>query len=112
MSTSDETNAELFRILTYLVGSASNARQENPALAAFRMLDASSRLINMADRSGVLEADGFLLRVREQFGEHFGDVMWDLDRFWDWLSSLEREFVREARSRNLAADPEPPAVAP
>lgn len=98
----DDLDGELFRVIAYLVTSASNAQGETLALAGFRLLDAASRLVTMAESSAAFADDSFLEQVREQFQQHFNEVMWDQPAFVRWLAELDADVVREARRRNLA----------
>lgn len=99
----EDVDAELFNIVTYLVGAASNCPGETLALASFRLLDAATRLITMAEQTDAFTADPFLLELRRDILAHQNDVMWDQPAFLDWLPDLESKTVAETRRRNLAA---------
>jgi hypothetical protein len=98
---SEDLDSEVFRIIAYLVSSASNAPGETLTLASFRLLDAACRLVSLVESSDAFSNDPFLSNVREEFLQHFNEVMWDEPAFLRWLPQLERQVVLEARSRNL-----------
>jgi Family of unknown function (DUF6092) len=97
---------ELFRVVTYLIGSASTAVAETLPLASYRLLDAATRLIAMAESHDALSSDTFLTHIREEIADHGTMVMWDQAGFLRWLPTLEHEMVHEARERNLS-EPRP-----
>lgn len=101
-----ELDDELFRVVTYLIGSASTAVAETLPLASFRMLEAATRLIAMAESHDALGSDPFLTHIRDDIAEHRTMVMWDQAGFLRWLPTLEHQMVREARQRNLG-EPRP-----
>ena len=101
-----ELDDDLFRVVTYLIGSASTAVGETLPLASYRLLDAATRLIAMAESHGELSNDSFLAHIRAEIADHGNMVMWDQAGFLRWLPTLEHEMVREARKRNLA-EPQP-----
>jgi hypothetical protein len=100
----DNTDDELFRIIAYLVGAASTTQGETLPLAGFRFVDATARLIDMAESSSHLTADSFLVMLRQDIRDHGHDVMWDEQGFVRWLSDIERKTVLEARRRNLTGE--------
>jgi Family of unknown function (DUF6092) len=97
-----ELDTSLFRVLAYLVGSASITPSETLPLGSYRLLDATSRLIDMAESSAAFGPDEFLVHIRAEITEHANMVMWDQPAFLRWLAALEAEMVREARRRNLS----------
>ena len=96
-----ELDDELFRVVTYLIGSAGTAVGETLPLASYRLLDAATRLVAMTESHDGLSSDTFLTHIREEIAKHRTMVMWDQAGFLRWLPTLEREMVREARQRNL-----------
>lgn len=95
----EDLNAELFKVITYLVSSAPTSLEETPALAAFRMVDGAHRLMTLAEHSTAFTDDEFLRRAREDYLDHFNLVMTDQPAFEAWLREYVRTFTREALHR-------------
>jgi hypothetical protein len=99
----DDLDADLFRIIVYLVSSASSMPEFTLELASLMQLDAVERIIAMAQRNSAFRDDPFLDGIRTECGAHKEEVMHDPAAFRDWISDLEGRVVVEARKRNLAA---------
>jgi hypothetical protein len=99
----DGLDADLFRIIVYLVSSASSMPEFTLELASLMQLDAVERIIAMAQRSPAFRDDPFLDRIRAECGVHKEEVMHDPAAFRNWISDLEGRVVVEARRRNSAA---------
>lgn len=101
-SAPDDLDGELFRIIVYLVSSASSMPEFTLELASLMQLDAVERIIAMAQRSPAFRDDPFLDWIRTECGVHKEEVMHDPAAFRDWISELEGRVVVEARERNTA----------
>jgi hypothetical protein len=99
----DDLDADLFRIIVYLVSSASSMPEFTLELASLIQLDAVERIIAMAQRSPAFRDDPFLDRIRTECGVHKEEVMHDPAAFRDWISDLESRVVVEARERHSTA---------
>jgi len=100
---SDDLDNDLFRIIAYLVSSASSMPEFTLELASLMQLGAVERIIAMAQRSPAFRDDPFLDGIRAECGVHKEEVMHDPAAFRDWISDLEGRVVVEARERNSAA---------
>jgi len=105
MTTPDanDLDDDVFRIIVYLVSSASSMPEFTLELASLMQLDAVERIIAMAQGSPVFRDDPFLDGVRAECGVHKEEVMHSPAAFRDWISDLEGRVVAEARKRNSAA---------
>jgi hypothetical protein len=105
MTTSDpdELSDEVFRIIVYLVSSASSMPEFTLELASLMQLNAVERIVAMAQRSPAIRDDPFLDWIGTECGLHKEEVMHDPVAFRDWITDLERRVVVEARERNVAA---------
>jgi hypothetical protein len=104
--TTPDTNGladDVFRIVVFLVSSASSMPEFTLELASLMQLDAVERIIAMAQRSPAIRDDPFLERIRTECGVHKEEVMHDPAAFRHWISDLEGRIVGEARKRNSAA---------
>lgn len=99
----DDLDDDLFRIIVYLVSSASSMPEFTLELASLMQLDAVERIIAMAQRSPTIRDDPFLDWIRTECSVHKEEVMHDPAAFRDWISDLEGRVVVEARKRNSAA---------
>jgi hypothetical protein len=88
----------LFDVVVYLVNSASTSLGETPSLAAFRMLDAASRILALIEPGNEDEA-AFLDAMRSDYDQHFNLVMTDQEAFQRWLPDHVRICTREAMRR-------------
>ena len=103
-SAADDLADDVFRIVVFLVSSASSTPEFTLELASLMQLDVVDRIIAMAQRSPAVRDDPFLDRIRTECGVHKEEVMHDPAAFRDWISDLEGRMVVEARKRNSAAD--------
>jgi hypothetical protein len=98
----DDLASDVFRIIAFLVSSASSMPEFTLELASLMQLDAAERIIAMAQRSPAFRDDPFLDRIRTECCAHKEEVMHDPAAFRDWISDLEARVVVEARKRNAA----------
>jgi hypothetical protein len=101
---SNDLDAELFRIVSYLVACAACMPDFTLELASLMQLDAAERIIAMAQHSVAFGDDRFLSTIRGEMAVHKGDVMHDPAAFRNWISGLERRVVAEARRRTTASE--------
>ena len=94
---------ELFTVIAHLTSSALTCIEEPPVLAAFRMVDAANRLIQLAGQEVPSDADTFLGAAHADYLEHMNLAMTDQPAFEEWLADYGRSFAHEARRRNLEA---------
>ena len=99
----DDLADDVFRIVVFLVSSASSMPEFTLELASLMQLDVVERIVAMAQRSPAIPDDPFLDRIRTECGVHKEEVMHDPAAFRDWISDLEGRMVVEARKRNSAA---------
>jgi hypothetical protein len=99
----DDLADDVFRIVVFLVSSASSMPEFTLELASLTQLDVVERIVAMAQRSPAIRDDPFLDRIRTECGVHKEEVMRDPAAFRDWISDLEGRVVVEARKRNSAA---------
>ena len=88
----------LFDVCAYLANSAALSLAETPSLAAFRMVDAVHRLVDLAHEMGPA-ADGFYAEVAADYAAHRNAVMQDQEAFDRWLPSFGASFTTEAVRR-------------
>lgn len=88
-----------FRLATFLVTAARDVIDEPAIYGPFRMVDAVDRLM-----AGVFD-DDFLREMQPKLAEDKYKVMSDRDGFVAALDELAEAFAREAKRRNLDADP-------
>ena len=100
---SQPENDALFTVIVHLTSSALTCIEEPPVLAAFRMVDAANRLIQLSGQQGPPEADAFLGAAHADYLEHMNLAMTDQPAFEEWLADYGRSFAHEARRRNLEA---------
>jgi hypothetical protein len=100
---SDTLDEDLFRIVTYLVASASLMPDVTLELASLVQLEVAERLIAMADASSAFTDDPFLAGVRRECATHKEDVMHDPIAFRTWINDLLGRVVVEARRHNSNA---------
>jgi hypothetical protein len=98
----DHLDSDLFRIVVYLVSSASSMPEFTLELASLMQVDAVQRLIAMAQRSAAFRADPFLAAIGTECDLHKEKVMHDPVAFREWITDLERRVVVEARTRGAA----------
>lgn len=96
---------ELFDVVVYLVNSAPTSLGETPSLAAFRMVDAAHRLLDLLERS-TSDPDqlAFLAAAKSDYQSHYNLVMTDQQAFQEWLPQFVRRCTEEAM-RRMADDP-------
>ncbi|MQA02432.1 MAG: hypothetical protein GEV07_06805 [Streptosporangiales bacterium] len=99
---SENLDQEVFAIITHLVSSAPTSLQETPSLAAFRMVDAAHRLMELVEGSDAFQDDEFLRSARADYAANFNLVMTDPDKFDSWLAEYVQSFTREALRRARA----------
>jgi hypothetical protein len=85
MSSAD-LRGEAHKLLCYMATSARNLVGEPPMYGPFRLVDASSRLIDILERQGV--DDGTLMEARALIEEKKYLVMNDEDAFVEFLDDL------------------------
>jgi hypothetical protein len=95
----DEFDEELFSIMTYLACSAALSLDETPSLAAYRMVDATKRLMALVEGEGHHSKDPFLAQMLEKCQDNMDLVMTNQPMFDIWLSELARNFTLETRRR-------------
>jgi len=98
----DDLAYDVFRIVVFLVSSASSMPEFTLELASLMQLDAVERIIAMAQRSPAFRDDPFLDRIRTECDVHKEEVMHDPAAFRAWISDVEARVVVEARRRNSA----------
>ncbi|MFF0448900.1 DUF6092 family protein [Streptomyces sp. NPDC004609] len=96
---SGNLDQKLFEIITHLVCSAPVSLEETPVLGAFRMVDAASRLMELAEKDEAFGRDEFLSRARADLLAHVNLAMTDQPAFEAWLAENVESFTREARRR-------------
>ncbi|MGW6456909.1 DUF6092 family protein [Streptomyces sp. NPDC055078] len=96
---SGSPDQKLFEIITHLVCSAPASLDETPVLAAFRMVDAANRLMELAETSDAFRQDEFLSAAKADYLAHLNLVMTDQAAFEAWLGENVRSFSLEARRR-------------
>ncbi|AYY11424.1 hypothetical protein EF847_00490 [Actinobacteria bacterium YIM 96077] len=104
-----ELDQAIFGIITHLVTSAPTSLQETPSLAAFRMVDAAHRLMELVNENDTFQQDEFLQSARAEYMANFNLVMTDPDAFDAWLASYVQSFTREALRRAHADSRAPDA---
>lgn len=100
---SDDLDGDLFRIVAYLVASASSMPEFTLELASLMQLEAAERVIAMAETSPAFGDDPFLAGIRGECLVHKEAVMHDPAAFRAWITDLESRLVVEARRRNSAS---------
>lgn len=88
----------LFDVVLYLVNSAPTSLGETPSLAAFRMLDAASRLLALMHPDDQAQ-EAFLATAKVEYETHFSLVMTDQQAFQQWLPDYVRICTEEAMRR-------------
>lgn len=103
----------LFEVCAYLANSAALSLAETPSLAAFRMVDAAHRMVDLVQEVDPTAAD-FYREAAADYAAHFNLVMQDQDAFDRWLPSFGAMFTteavrraRQAQSGNTQASSEP-----
>ena len=87
---------ELFDICTYIAASAEKLKDEPKDYGPLRLLEVLSQLATL----GATEYDdNFLREVVQQVKEKQGLVMADRRAFYDFLTQLVIQFVKEAKKR-------------
>lgn len=87
---------ELFGICTYIAASAEKLKDEPKDYGPLRLLEVLSQLATL----GATEYDdNFLREVVQQVKEKQGLVMADRKAFYDFLTQLVIQFVKEAKKR-------------
>jgi hypothetical protein len=99
---SDELDDDLFRIIAYLVASASSMPEFTLELASLMQLEAAERVIAMAEANRAFNDDPFLHGIGQECVAHKEEVMHDPVAFRAWITDLESRVVTEARRRNSA----------
>ncbi|MGI8946628.1 MAG: DUF6092 family protein [Ornithinimicrobium sp.] len=106
MSEQVKVEEDLFDIVVYLVNSAPTSLGETPSLAAFRMMDAASRLLAVLQRTtSDTEQQTFLAEARADYDAHYNLVMTDQEAFKQWLPDFVRRCTEEAMRRAAAPSP-------
>lgn len=86
MSSGTNLGKEAHKLLCYMATSARNLVGEPPMYGPFRLVDASSRLIDILEQQGV--DDSTLMKARDLIEEKKYLVMNDEDAFVEFLDEL------------------------
>lgn len=103
----------LFELCAYLTNSAALSLAETPSLAAFRMVDAAHRMVDLVQELDP-DAGDFYREAAAEYAAHYNLVMQDQEAFDRWLPSFGAMFTTEAvrRARGAGRDDEQAADGP
>src|SRR5699024_5067212 len=111
MSTPDISRDDLFDVVVYLVNSAPTSLGETPSLAAFRMVDAAHRLLQILDVSNEDPKQAeFIAAAQADYEAHYNLVMTDQEAFARWLPNFVRLCTEEAMRRMGVSSPHAPQL--
>ena len=91
----DNLKASAHKLICYMAASAVNLIDEPPLYAPFRLVDASSRLIDILEEAGAV--DEVLLEARNLIEEKKYLVMHDEKAFVNFLNELVMKLVEGLR---------------
>jgi Family of unknown function (DUF6092) len=99
----DVTNRPTYRsalgLAAYLVASARDCLEAPAVYGAYRLLEATSRLAELA----VAEGDPFLVETKQAIDRNKDLLMRDQKAFVAWLDELLEAVATEVKRRNLAS---------
>lgn len=89
----------LFGLACFLATSARGCVDEPPLYGPLRLIDGLSRLVDLPKHASCLSSDPFLEKVREQIEKNKTLVMYDQEKFINFLDNLVVEFAKEIKRR-------------
>ncbi|MEM2122583.1 MAG: DUF6092 family protein [Candidatus Bathyarchaeia archaeon] len=97
----DSTKSEehLFELASFLAVSARGCVDEPHLYGPLRLIDGLSRLVELSRHIPCIGSDPFLERVRDQIENNKTLVMYDREKFINFLDFLVLEFAREIKRR-------------
>jgi hypothetical protein len=93
------TEEDLYELLSFLVSSAHLCVDEPKLYGTFRLVDAASRLIGFALKSGQLEDDQFLREFKEDVDKRKFLVTTDEEGYLQFLEDATRKMAKEMKRR-------------
>jgi hypothetical protein len=87
------TEKEIFNLICYMITSARNLVEETKMYGPFRLIDASSRLIEILEKEDL--SSSFLDKVRDSIENNKYKVVTDKDGFIRFLDDLVLMMVEE-----------------
>lgn len=97
------TEDEALEIIAYLVASAEISLAEPSHYAIFRLLDATSRMMDFMLKRDLPKTGAFLRAFKEEVDTKKVWMMWDLDAFFDFVRAAPALVAAEARRLETAA---------
>ena len=92
-------NEYFFEILVFLATSARGCVDEPPLYGPLRLIDALSRLVDLPKYAPCLKEDKFLKRVKAEIDEKKFLVMFDPEKFKEFLDDVVHQFTKELKKR-------------
>ncbi len=97
------TEDEALEIIAYLVASAEISLTEPSHYAIFRLLDATSRMMDFMLKKDLQRTGAFLQAFKSELDTKKVWMMWDLDAFFDFVRTAPAMVAAEARRLETAA---------
>ena len=89
----------LFELACFLATSARGCVDEPHLYGPLRLIDGLSRLVDLPKYAPCISSDPFLEEVKDQIEKNKALVMYDQEKFINFLENLVIEFAKEIKRR-------------